>query len=381
MPGDNEFEFSNFDRDCMVQAIRAAVRGVTTTHPNPRVGCIIAKDGNVVSEGWHERAGEAHAEVIALNEARDAARDATAYVTLEPCSHHGRTPPCADALIDAGIRRVVVAMQDPNPQVAGGGIRRLREAGVQVDTGLLEAEARKLNPGFIKRMTTGRPLVRLKIAASLDGRTAMASGESQWITGNVARADVQHWRAAASGVLTGVETVLADDPALNVRLDNVTRQPERIILDSALRAPANAKTFGLDGDVLIIACEDRPDARALLEAAGATVSILPKDASGRVDLAALLDYLGEREHNEILVEAGATLSGALLAADLVDEIMLYQAPCFLGDAARPLAVLPGLEKLSDRLRFAVDDVSQVGTDLRMTLIPASRAAARRQEAE
>ncbi|MDX1443447.1 MAG: bifunctional diaminohydroxyphosphoribosylaminopyrimidine deaminase/5-amino-6-(5-phosphoribosylamino)uracil reductase RibD [Gammaproteobacteria bacterium] len=372
MSNESQVEFSNFDRDCMVQAIRAAVRGVTTTHPNPRVGCVIARDGQVVSEGFHERAGEAHAEINALNEARDAAQEATVYVTLEPCSHHGRTGPCADALIDAGVRRVVVAMVDPNPQVAGEGIRKLREAGIQVDVGLLETESRRLNPGFIKRMATGRPFVRVKIAASLDGRTAMASGESQWITGKVARADVQHWRSTASGVLTGVGTVLADDPSLNVRLDNVQRQPERIIVDSSLRTPANAKTLGLDGDVRIFHAEENANAAPLLEAAGATLSRLPKNAAGKVDLGLMLDQLGDLEHNEIWVEAGAALTGALLADDLVDEILLYQAPVFLGHEAKPLAELHGLEKLEDRLRFAVSDVSQVGNDLRMTLVPASR---------
>lgn len=372
MSNESQVEFSNFDRDCMVQAIRAAVRGVTTTHPNPRVGCVIARDGQVVSEGFHEFAGGPHAEVNALNEARDAAQEATVYVTLEPCSHEGRTPPCADALIDAGVRRVVVAMVDPNPQVAGSGIARLREAGIQVDVGLLETESRRLNPGFIKRMETGRPFVRVKIAASMDGRTATVSGESQWITGKVARADVQHWRSTSSGILTGIGTVLADDPSLNVRLENTARQPERLIVDTKLRTPANAKTLGLEGNVRIFHADDNADNAALLEAAGATLSRLPKNSQGRVDLALMLDQLGELEHNEIWVEAGPGLTGALLAEDLVDEILLYQAPVFLGHEAKPLAEIPGLDKLDDRLRFAVNDVSQVGNDLRMTLVPASR---------
>lgn len=372
MSGESQVEFSNFDRDCMVQAIRAAVRGVTTTHPNPRVGCVIARDNNIISEGWHEFAGGPHAEVNALDEARDAAQEATAYVTLEPCSHQGRTGPCVDALINAGVARVVVAMVDPNPEVQGSGIRKLRDAGIEVDTGLLETEARRLNPGFIKRMQTGRPFVRLKIAASMDGRVAMASGESQWITGKVARADVHYWRSAASAVLTGVGTLLADDPSLNVRVEGSMRQPERIIVDSSLRTPANAKTLGLEGNVRIFTCADNTDAEKMLAAAGATISKLPANDAGKVDLELMLDQLGELEHNEIWVEAGPALSGALLALDLVDEIMLYQAPVFLGHEAKPLAEIPGLEKLDDRLRFAVSDVSQVGNDLRMTLVPASR---------
>ena len=365
--------FDSFDRECMVQAIRLAVRGVTTTHPNPRVGCVIAKDNMQVSEGWHERAGEAHAEVNALNEARDAAQGATAYVTLEPCNHHGRTGPCTEALIEAGISRVVVAMEDPNPEVSGKGIEKLRNAGITVDVGLLETEARKLNPGFIKRMTNGLPIVRLKLAASLDGRTAMASGESQWITGDVARADVQHWRSAASGILTGVGTVLADDPQLNVRLEGTTRQPERLILDSELRTPTNAKVLSLDAPARIFTVSNDSGKKSALEAAGASVEVLEKNAAGRIDLKDLLHRLAALEHNEIWVEAGATLAGALLSEDLVDEVLLYQAPVFLGHEARPLAELPGLEKLSDRLRFAVTDVSQVGSDLRLTLLPASRA--------
>lgn len=368
--------FDSFDRECMVQAIRLAVRGVTTTHPNPRVGCVIAKDNMQVSSGWHERAGEAHAEVNALNEARDAAQGATAYVTLEPCDHHGRTPPCTNALIEAGISRVVVAMEDPNPEVSGKGIEKLRNAGITVDVGLLEAEARKLNPGFLKRMTEGVPVVRLKLAASLDGRTAMASGESQWITDKVARADVQHWRSAASGILTGVGTVLADDPQLDVRLEGATRQPERIVVDSELRTPTNARLLSLDAPARIFTTSEDAGRKSALEAAGAIVENITADASGRVDLKALLKRLAELEHNEIWVEAGATLAGALLSADLVDEVMLYQAPVFLGHAARPLAELPGLDKLSDRLKFAVEDVSQVGGDLRMMLIPASRVTAK-----
>ncbi|MDX1454484.1 MAG: bifunctional diaminohydroxyphosphoribosylaminopyrimidine deaminase/5-amino-6-(5-phosphoribosylamino)uracil reductase RibD [Gammaproteobacteria bacterium] len=364
--------FDTFDNECMVQAIRLAVRGVMSTHPNPRVGCVLAKDGAQVAEGWHEKAGGPHAEIVALEEARDAARGATAYVTLEPCAHQGRTGPCTKALLDAGVARVVIAMQDPNPKVAGKGIDALRGAGVEVEVGLMEAEARKLNPGFIKRMTEGRPLTRLKIAASLDGRTAMASGESKWITGEVARADVQHWRSAASGILTGVETVLADNPRLNVRLDDVPRQPERLILDSTLRTPVDAEVLALDTKVRIFAVEDDAQKRSALEAAGAEVEILKADANGRVDLPTLMSRLAELEHNELWVEAGATLGGALLTADLVDEVVLYQAPVFLGDAAKPLAVLPGLDALADRLRFAVDDVSQVGGDLRMMMRPASR---------
>lgn len=360
--------FSLDDHKYMARAIELARRGWYTTHPNPRVGCVIVKDGEVVGEGFHAISGEAHAETRALELAGEKARGATAYVTLEPCSHHGRTPPCADALVRAGIARVVAAMTDPNPRVAGEGLDRLRAEGVQVEEGLLGFAARELNFGFIQRMTEGRPRVRVKLAASLDGRTAMASGESKWITGDAARTDVQRLRAESSGIITGIGTVLADDPGLDVRLPGTSRQPERIILDRDLRAPANAKMLSLPGTTRIFTCSNDSKRRAALEVAGAVVEIVQDDGANALLLEAVLARLGELEHNDVLVEAGATLAGQFLARGLADEAIIYQAPVMLGHEALPLVNLPGMEKLSDRLEFKLRDARRIGEDIRLTLV-------------
>lgn len=351
----------------MARALQLAERGLYTTTPNPRVGCVLVKDGQVVGEGWHERAGEPHAEAHALRAAGAAARGATAYVTLEPCSHHGRTPPCANALIDAGVARVVAAMIDPNPAVAGQGVQLLTLAGVQVETGLLEAEARELNIGFIARMSRSRPWLRLKTATSLDGKTGLLSGESKWITGEAARRDVHRWRARSCAILTGVGTVLADDPRMNVRDVDTSRQPLKVIVDSALRTPPEAKV--LAGGALVIGTVDVPERRAALEAAGTEVVLLP-NSHGRVDLTALLAELGRRGINEVHAEAGATLNGALLDAGLVDEWLAYYAPVVLGHAALGLFDVPPLADMAQRRSFALCEVRQLGADLRLRLRPA-----------
>ena len=349
----------------MARALQLAARGLFTTTPNPRVGCVIVKDGRVVGEGWHERAGSPHAEIHALKAAGEAARGATVYVTLEPCSHHGRTPPCAEALVNAGVARVVAAMRDPNPLVAGSGIDMLTLAGIAAETGLMEAGARALNPGFISRMTRQRPWLRLKTASTLDGKTALANGASQWITGEAARADVQALRARACAILTGSGTVRADNPRMNVRDLDIGRQPLRVIVDSGLRTPADAAVLPA-----LVACHHAdPAARAALEAAGAEVIELP-GAEGRVDLAALLAVLAQRGVNELHVEAGAALNGALLAAGLVDEWVAYLAPMAVGDTARGLFAQPPLASLADAARFRLADVRQFGSDLRLTLLPA-----------
>lgn len=355
--------FTEDDARHMARALQLARRGLYTTDPNPRVGCVIAKDGAVVGEGFHERAGEAHAEIQALRAAGSAARGATVYLTLEPCCHHGRTPPCSQALIEAGIARLVAAMQDPNPKVAGRGFDELRGRGIAVAAGLMESEAAALNPGFIARMRRGRPLVRVKLGASLDGRTALASGESKWITGEAARADVQKWRARSSAILTGVGTVLADDPSLTVRDFDIGRQPLRVVVDSRLRLPPSAKMLKLPGKTLI-ACAANDAARAdALRAAGGEVVVLPETDTG-IDLGALLRLLAEREVNELLVEAGATLSGALLEAGLVDELVFYYAPCLLGDTARGMFALP-IGRMADRVDLEIQDVRAVGRDWRI----------------
>lgn len=384
------------DSRWMARAIRLAEHGLYTTSPNPRVGCVLVKGDAVAGEGWHQRAGEPHAEVHALRAAGDAARGATAYVTLEPCSHHGRTPPCAEALIEAGVARVVVAVQDPNPSVAGAGIAKLRAAGITVDCGLMEAAARDLNTGFFARMARGTPWLRSKIAMSLDGRTALNNGKSQWITGAAARRDVQHWRARSCAVLTGINTVLADDARLNVReiegaartrwgealgcgkggqaadcgpkaLDELgaaaVRQPLRVVLDSQLRIPLEARVLQ-GGGALIYTAAQHAEKSAVLRDLGVEVVMLP-DAAGRVDLVAMLRDLARRGCNELLVEAGSTLNGALLRAGLVDELLLYLAPQLLGDAARGVAQLGELTSLEQRVNLKWQDVRQVGEDLRI----------------
>lgn len=348
----------------MAQALRLAERGLYTS-PNPRVGCVLVRDSDVVGAGWHERAGEPHAEVLALRAAGAAAHGSTAYVTLEPCSHHGRTPPCADALIAAGVARAVVAVQDPNPKVAGEGIARLRAAGIVVECGLMESAARELNTGFFARMTRGTPWLRSKIAMSLDGRTALANGKSQWITGEAARLDVQHWRARSCAVLTGIATVLADDARLDVRDVETGRQPLRVVLDSEMRMPLTMRILQ-GGNVLIYAAVRDKEKIAALEMAGATVSVLP-DVNGQVDLPAMLRDLAQRGCNELLLEAGSTLNGALLRAGLIDELLLYIAPQLLGDAARGMAQLGELTGLDQRIDLKWQDVRQIGNDMRITV--------------
>lgn len=356
------------DHRWMARALELAERGLFTTTPNPRVGCVIVRDGRCVGEGWHVRAGEPHAEVHALAMAGEAARGATAYVTLEPCSHHGRTPPCAEALVRAGVGRVVAAMEDPNPLVAGRGLARLREAGIATLSGVLEAEARELNLGFVSRMTRGRPWLRLKAAATLDGKTALENGVSQWITGDDARRDAHRWRARSCAVLTGIGTVRDDDPQLNVRAIPTDRQPLRIVVDARLDTPLNAKLLD-GGPVLIAGAIDDPARIAALRHRGADVVILPNQG-GKVDLAALLAELGRRGINEVLAESGFKLNGSLLREGCVDELILYLAPALVGDAARGLFNLPALESLADKRRLAFRDVRLIGGDLRIVARPA-----------
>ena len=350
----------------MARALQLAQRGLYTTDPNPRVGCVIVKDNRIVGEGWHERAGEAHAEIHALHAAGEQARGATAYVTLEPCCHQGRTPPCTVALIQAGITRVVCAMTDPNPRVAGQGMAALTAAGLHVESGLMQAQAEALNPGFISRMRRHRPYVRLKLAASLDGRTALADGVSQWITGEAARTDVQSLRARSSAILTGIGTVRADDPSLTVRAMDIGRQPLRVVVDSDLRMSATAKMLHLPGATLVVAARENAAAAHRLVEAGAEVLLLP-GATGRVDLAALMQHLATREVNELMVEAGAGLCGALLAAQLVDEIVIYYAPHLLGSGAQGMFVLPEMQTMQQRLALKIQDVRAVGEDWRVTV--------------
>ena len=359
--------FSAADHQHMTQALRLAERGLYTTTPNPRVGCVIVKDGEVTGEGWHERAGEPHAEVLALHRAGELARGATAYVTLEPCSHHGRTPPCTDALIAAGVAQVVVAMPDPNPKVSGSGLAQLQAQGIAVAAGLMEAQARDLNPGFISRMERQRPWVRTKIAASLDGRTALENGVSQWITSDAARRDVQHWRARSCAILTGVGTVLADDPKLNVRETDIDCQPLRVIVDSHLRLPPSAAMVQ-GGCVLVVCCDDSTPQAAALRAAGAEVLALPGDGN-MVDLPTLLVELARRGINELHVEAGATLNGALLRLGLVDELLLYFAPTLLGSSARGMFDFPALTEMAQRTDLDILSLDRVGQDIRIRARP------------
>jgi diaminohydroxyphosphoribosylaminopyrimidine deaminase / 5-amino-6-(5-phosphoribosylamino)uracil reductase len=361
--------FSALDQAMMARALHLAERGLFTTQPNPRVGCVIARDGEVMGEGFHQRAGGPHAEVFALGAAGEGARGATAYVTLEPCAHHGRTPPCADALIAAGVARVVVAADDPFAQVDGRGVARLRAAGIEVDTGLLRDEARELNIGFFSRLERGRPWVRVKLAMSLDGRTALANGASNWITGAAARDDVQRWRARSSVVLSASGTVLADNPRLTVRLpdDTPATSPTRVILDGSLRTPAGSHV--LDGGMPTLLLHGESAQPVDDRFARSELQAVP-GVDGRLDLAAVLTLLAARDANEVHVEAGPVLCGALFAAGLVDELLLYIAPVFLGDAARPLLALPSLAAMADRWRLTMVDQRNVGQDLRLRLRPA-----------
>jgi len=357
-------DFSAEDFRLMAHALQLAERGLWTTSPNPRVGCVLAQAGEIVGEGWHERAGEPHAEVHALRQAGEQARGATAYVTLEPCSHHGRTPPCAEALIAAGVSRVVAAMQDPNPLVAGRGLALLDAAGIATACGLLESEARELNIGFVSRMERGRPWLRLKTAASLDGKTALNNGVSQWITGPEARRDGHRWRARACAILTGIGTVRDDDPRLDVREVETTRQPLRVIVDSRLETPPQARILQGGGPVLIAAAVDCPEREKTLNAAGAEVLLLPNPA-GKVELSALLAELGRRGINEVHAEAGWKLNGSLLREGLVDELLLYLAPCLLGHHAAGLFNLPELTTLDGKQAVRIGDLRQVGNDIRI----------------
>jgi diaminohydroxyphosphoribosylaminopyrimidine deaminase/5-amino-6-(5-phosphoribosylamino)uracil reductase len=360
-------DFTAADHAFMARALQLAQRGLYTTTPNPRVGCVIVREGQVVGEGWHARAGEAHAEVLALRAAGELARGATAYVTLEPCAHHGRTPPCAEALIAAGIARVVAAMQDPNPLVAGRGLDMLRGAGIETACGVLEHDARELNIGFVSRMTRGRPWVRLKAAASLDGKTALNNGASQWITGPEARRDGHAWRARACAILTGIGTVRDDDPQLTVRDVDTPRQPLRIVVDSRLETPPAARILesARDGAPVLIACASEDVVRAdALRARGAEILVLP-NAAGKVELPALFGELARRGINEVHAEAGLKLNGSLLREACVDELLLYLAPCLIGDAAQGLFNLSALESLDGRRRLDILDLRRVGDDIRV----------------
>jgi diaminohydroxyphosphoribosylaminopyrimidine deaminase/5-amino-6-(5-phosphoribosylamino)uracil reductase len=329
------------------------------------VGCVIVKDGQIIGEGWHKKAGQGHAEVEALKQL-DNAQGATAYVTLEPCSHHGKTPPCCDALVRAGIRRVVAAMTDPNPLVAGQGLAKLQVAGIEVVCGVLADDAAALNRGFIQRMTTGRPFVRSKLAMSLDGRTAMASGESQWITCAESRTDVHRLRAESSAILTGIGTVLADNPSLTARVDFEVEQPLRVVLDSQLQMPVTAKMATLTGRSIILTCSTDADKQQLLQHAGFDVYVLPSSQT-RLDLFAVMTFLGSLQINDVLVEAGAILNGALLTHDLIDETIIYMATCVLGDQGRGLFHLPALHTMANKKTLKLRDVRQVGADLKLTL--------------
>ncbi|WP_434571526.1 bifunctional diaminohydroxyphosphoribosylaminopyrimidine deaminase/5-amino-6-(5-phosphoribosylamino)uracil reductase RibD [Pseudomonas sp. Z3-8] len=366
------------DAQYMARALELARRGHYSTHPNPRVGCVIVRDGLVVGEGWHIRAGEPHAEVHALRAAADKARGATAYVTLEPCSHHGRTPPCADALVNAGVARVVAAMQDPNPEVAGRGLQRLAQAGIATQSGVLEGEARKLNEGFLKRMEHGLPFVRVKLAMSLDGRTAMESGESQWITGPAARSAVQRLRAQASVVLTGADTVLADNARLTVRADELgldaeqtalvmSRPALRVLVDGRLRVPLDAPFFRA-GPALVATCMAVEE-----QYANGPECMIVAGEDGQVDLHRLLLELAARGVNEVLVEAGPRLAGAFARQGLVDEFQIFIAGKFLGSTARPLLDWP-LAQMKDAPQLQITDIRAVGDDWRVIAVPAPQAS-------
>lgn len=355
--------FSAIDHAAMARALQLAALGLETTSPNPRVGCVIVNGGLTVGEGWHLRAGQPHAEVHALGQAGPLARGATAYVTLEPCSHHGRTPPCADALVAAGVRRVVAAMGDPNPLVAGAGMARLGAAGIQTDVGLLEDQARELNIGFVSRMTRSRPWLRLKAATSLDGKTALANGVSQWITGPAARMDGHRWRARACAIITGIGTVREDDPQLTVRAVPCQRQPLRVVVDARLDIPLSARL--LDGNPVLVACAQADPAKvaALADRNGEVLELPNRD--GKVDLPALLTELARRGINEVHAEAGFKLNGSLLREHCVDELLLYVAPILTGDAAQGLFNLGTLTRLEDATRLKIQDIRQIGDDLRL----------------
>lgn len=371
--------FTDLDQQMMRRALELAALGRYSTHPNPRVGCVVTQGDRIVGEGTHRKAGEAHAEPLALQAAGDAARGSTVYVTLEPHCHRSRTPPCTDALIRAGVKRVICGALDPNPQVHGAGMRQLKQAGVEIATGLLETQARELNAGFERRMMTGLPRIIVKIAASLDGRVALANGVSRWITGEAARADVQRLRAASSAVLTGIGTVLSDDPLLNVRdpdIETLGRQPLRVVLDSRLKMPATSRMLKEQGDTLILTDTARLGGGASaevsnIEAAGGRILGVPPDAAGHVDLGSVLTLLGQQQCNDVLVEAGPKLAGRFMELGLVDELIVYIAPVLLGPDARPMLRLPHIENMSDRLQWRLHGSGQIGADIKLVLRPPS----------
>lgn len=348
----------------MRRALALGERGLFTTSPNPRVGAVVVRDGAIVGEGWHERPGQAHAEVNAFRDAGEKARGATIYVTLEPCNHFGKTPPCVDACLAAGVARVVAAMRDPNP-IASGGAERLRAAGIRVDFGLLESEARELNVGWLTRLARGTPWVRLKVAASLDGKTALADGTSQWITGPEARRDGHAWRARACAVLTGIGTVKDDDPQLTVRDVPTTRQPLRVLVDSRLEVPLSARILA-GGNLLVFGALDDAERRRALEARGAEVLVRP-NASGKVELGEVFAELGRRGLNEIHIEAGHKLNGSLLREGAVDELLVYLAPALMGEPAQGMFNLAAPERLADMRRFALHEIARIGADVRLRL--------------
>ena len=362
-------EYTPADSEYMARALRLARRGLYTAHPNPRVGCVLVKNDAIIGEGWHRKAGNAHAEVNALLDASGDVSGATAYVTLEPCSHQGKTPPCSTALIEANVAEVVVAMVDPHPKVSSAGIDALQQAGIKVRLGLMGEDALKLNEGFCSRVSRARPFVRLKVAASLDGCTAMGNGESQWITGAEARADVQRLRATSGAVMVGIGTVLADDPSLTIRdeyIEDDGLQPLRVVLDSQLRMPPTARMLGLPGDTIIFCQCDT--FRGALENAGAKI-IVAAGSGKQVDLAAVLQQLAGLMINDLLVEAGQILAGSLLMAGLVDELVIYQAPHIMGSETRGMFATPDWQELRQKMALKVIDVRQVGVDSRITLRP------------
>ena len=366
--------FTKADHEYMSLALRLAEQGLYTTTPNPRVGCVLVNKEQIIGQGAHIRTGEPHAEIMALRDAEakfpNLIEGADAYVTLEPCSHFGRTPPCADALIKAGVKRVIAAMKDPNPQVAGNGLARLAAAGIKTEHGLMETQAHELNAGFISRMTKNKPFVRVKIAASLDGRTALANGESKWITGEAARQDVQHWRARSCAILTGIGTVLADDPQMNVRNIPNARQPLRVVVDSNLRISPQAKILE-GGNTLIAYVSDSENKADTLSKAGAEL-IKVESSDGKVCIKQLLRYLAERGINEVVVEAGQMLNGALFALHLVDEFLFYYAPSLLGADARGMLAFPELQSMQERTQLSIIDVRQLGQDIRIRAKPISK---------
>ena len=369
--------FSANDHIYMTRALQLAEQGLFSTMPNPRVGCVIVKEGKIIGEGAHLKAGEPHAEVFALCQAGAQAKGATAYITLEPCSHTGRTPPCSQGIIDAGITKVIVAMQDPNPLVAGSGVAHLQAHNIEVASGLMQAQAEALNPGFISRMSKNKPFIRCKIAASLDGKTALNNGVSQWITSEPARLDVQHWRARSCAILTGIGTVLADNPSMSVRDIETNRQPFKVIVDSALQTPIDAKILHSEnktgGNVLIAFANDPHNKSAQLLKAGAELLCIPNEQN-KVCLKTLLSHLAANEINEVLCEAGEGLNGALLAQNLIDELIIYYAPKLMGSAAKGMFNVPLLTAMNQAIDLQILDMRQIGVDIRLRVKPVFQAS-------